>query len=77
MRDRSGRRRKGSRSIQEWMGHKKLKTTERYMHYAPRSDDAARLSARIAARMQTVSPACPEPVTSGTTERNSAKLRAA
>lgn len=30
--------------IQEWMGHADLATTRRYMHYAPRADDAARLT---------------------------------
>jgi hypothetical protein len=36
----------------EWMGHANLKTTLRYMHYAPRADDAARLSAFIAAQTE-------------------------
>jgi integrase len=40
------------RSLQEWMGHADLKTTLRYMHYAPRADDAARLSAFIAAQTE-------------------------
>ena len=47
-----------ARSVQEWMGHANMKTTQRYMHYAPRSDDAARLSAFIAAEVEP----CPERV---------------
>ena len=40
------------RWLQEWMGHADLKTTLRYMHYAPRADNAARLSAFIAAQTE-------------------------
>jgi integrase len=29
------------RRVQEWMGHADIKTTMRYLHYAPRKDDAA------------------------------------
>jgi integrase len=29
------------RRVQEWMGHADVKTTMRYLHYAPRTDDAA------------------------------------
>lgn len=36
------------RSIQEWMGHKDAKTTQRYMHYAPRREDAVKLGAAFA-----------------------------
>jgi integrase len=28
------------RRVQEWMGHADIQTTMRYLHYAPRSDDA-------------------------------------
>jgi integrase len=28
-------------SVQEWMGHADVQTTMRYLHYAPRADDAA------------------------------------
>jgi hypothetical protein len=28
------------RREQEWMGHADIQTTMRYLHYAPRSDDA-------------------------------------
>ncbi|MDP2712090.1 MAG: site-specific integrase [Solirubrobacteraceae bacterium] len=31
--------------IQAWMGHSSYATTQRYLHHAPRADDAARLSA--------------------------------
>ena len=29
------------RRVQEWMGHADIQTTMRYLHYAPRSKDAA------------------------------------
>lgn len=29
------------RRVQEWMGHADIKTMMRYLHYAPRKDDAA------------------------------------
>jgi integrase len=32
-------------SIQTWMGHADLATTRRYMHYAPKHNEAARLTA--------------------------------
>jgi integrase len=28
------------RRVQEWMGHADIQTTMRYLHYAPRADDA-------------------------------------
>jgi integrase len=28
------------RRVQEWMGHADIQTTVRYLHYAPRSEDA-------------------------------------
>jgi integrase len=28
------------RRVQEWMGHADIRTTMRYLHYAPRDDDA-------------------------------------
>jgi integrase len=29
------------RRVQEWMGHADVQTTMRYLHYAPRAQDAA------------------------------------
>jgi integrase len=29
------------RRVQEWMGHADVQTTMRYLHYAPRPEDAA------------------------------------
>ena len=29
------------RRVQEWMGHADIQTTMRYLHFAPRSEDAA------------------------------------
>ena len=28
------------RRVQEWMGHADIQTTMRYLHYAPRAEDA-------------------------------------
>ena len=36
------------RRIQAWMGHADLQTTQRYLHYVPQHDDAARLTAAFA-----------------------------
>ena len=36
------------RRVQAWMGHADLQTTQRYLHYVPQHDDAARLSAAFA-----------------------------
>ena len=33
------------RRVQEWMGHADIQTTMRYLHYAPRSEDAALIAA--------------------------------
>lgn len=33
------------RTLQEWMGHRDIKTTERYVHYAPRTGDAQLVTA--------------------------------
>lgn len=37
------------RELQEWMGHADLKTTQRYLHYRARGDEASRLAAAFAA----------------------------
>lgn len=36
------------RRIQAWMGHADIQTTQRYLHYVPQHDDAARLTAAFA-----------------------------
>jgi len=40
------------RRVQEWMGHADLQTTMRYLHYAPRADDAI-LAAKASAEEPT------------------------
>ncbi|HEX8105693.1 MAG TPA: tyrosine-type recombinase/integrase, partial [Solirubrobacteraceae bacterium] len=40
-------------SIQSWMGHSSLRTTQRYMHHAPSSHDASRLSRAFAGATST------------------------
>ena len=59
------------------MGHEKIETTMRYVHHVPKVDAAAKGSAFIAAQMESVSPLCPEPLHSDTTEANSAQLNVA
>ena len=61
--------------VQAFMGHSDIKTTMRYVHHVPKHDAAARFSQFVAS--QTVSPLCPEPMTSDTPERNSEQLAAA
>lgn len=34
--------------VQQWMGHADIKTTQRYLHYQPRGDEAKRLSGAFA-----------------------------
>jgi integrase len=63
--------------VQAYMGHEKIETTMRYVHHVPKVDAAAKGSAFVAAQMETVSPLCPQPVTSRASERNSAQLEAA
>jgi integrase len=36
------------RRVQEWMGHADIQTTMRYLHYAPRSADAALVATAFA-----------------------------
>jgi excisionase family DNA binding protein len=43
------------RRIQAWMGHADIQTTQRYLHYVPQHDDAARLT--LAFTAETVHPA--------------------
>lgn len=49
-------------TIQRWMGHASIKTTQRYMHHAPSGDDANRLS-RAFASVTGSSPAAASPET--------------
>ena len=63
--------------VQVYMGHEKIETTMRYVHFVPKVDAAAKGSAFIAAQIENVSPLCPEPTPSDTTERNSQQLSAA
>ena len=36
------------RRVQEWMGHADIQTTMKYLHYAPRADDARLVAAAFA-----------------------------
>ncbi len=35
------------RRVQEWMGHADVQTTMRYLHYAPREEDAQLVAPRV------------------------------
>jgi integrase len=54
-----------------------IATTEIYVHHVPKRDAAERFTRLVETRMAAVSPICPEPPASATTERNSEHLRAA
>jgi integrase len=55
------------RRVQEWMGHADIQTTMRYLHYAPRAEDA-----RLVAEAFTIeAPSAAGPVDSGRTEEQS------
>jgi integrase len=43
-------------SIQSWMGHSSIRTTQRYMHHAPSAGDAARLSGAFASSAAETAP---------------------
>ena len=45
------------RRVQEWMGHADVQTTMRYLHYAPRHDDAAIVGRAFATDRAGVAPA--------------------
>jgi integrase len=62
--------------VQAYMGHADIKTTMRYVHHVPKHDAAERFSRFVEGQLG-VSPLCPEPTSSDTTERNSARLIAA
>ncbi|HEX2125319.1 MAG TPA: hypothetical protein VHF45_02010 [Thermoleophilaceae bacterium] len=57
--------------VQIYMGHEQVGTTMRYVPYVPKTDAAAKGTAFIAAQLESVSPTCPEPAHSDTTESNS------
>lgn len=42
------------RRVQEWMGHADVQTTMRYLHYAPRHDDAEVIAAAFASDQATL-----------------------
>ena len=49
------------RRVQEWMGHADVQTTMRYLHYAPRADDAALVAKRSRSKLRrTFPPARPD-----------------
>ncbi len=48
------------RRVQEWMGHADVQTTMRYLHYAPREEDARLVSEAF--RLETVTEPAAEPV---------------
>lgn len=60
--------------VQICMGHERIETTMRYVHHVPKVDAVAKGSAFIAAQIETVSPACPEPADSDHTQRSSEQL---
>jgi integrase len=41
------------RTLQEWMGHRDMETTQRYADYAPRSRDAELVAAAFAREANT------------------------
>jgi integrase len=53
------------RRVQEWMGHADIQTTMKYLHYAPREEDA---------RLVAEAFALPETVPAGTSSDNSGRL---
>jgi integrase len=61
--------------VRAYMGHADIKTTMRYVHHVPKHD-ADRFSRFVEGQLG-VSPLCPEPTPSDTTERNSAQQAAA
>jgi len=40
------------RRVQEWMGHADIQTTMRYLHYAPREEDARLVAEAVAIQLQ-------------------------
>jgi site-specific recombinase XerD len=45
------------RTLQEWMGHRDIATTQRYADYAPSAREAELIAAAFSAASDTLSPA--------------------
>jgi integrase len=49
------------RRVQEWMGHADVQTTMRYLHYAPRTEDAALVAKAFACTVAPDADPAPHP----------------
>lgn len=52
-------------TIQRWMGHASIRTTQRYMHHAPSGHDAVRLSRAFSTLPVAVEQVLEEPAVHG------------